>query len=126
MQPFITNVGNLTGRKLEVYGLLWMLALIFDYMGLGVTALFLRYLHASPAKLTYMWLCNIGAWIGVPAVLVLLGTFASLVAIAYSSWVIYGQRLGIIFTVIEVFIVSFAIAVSTYLGKAYRAVEALK
>ncbi|CAM6101979.1 unnamed protein product [Calypogeia fissa] len=126
MQPFITNVGNLTGWRLEVYGLLWMLALVFDYMGLAVTTIFLGYLHASPAKLTYMWLCNIGAWIGVPGVLVLLGTLLSIVAIAYTSWVVYGQRLGIICTDIEVFIASFAIAAATYLGKASQALQALK
>lgn len=124
IQPCVSNIGNLTGWQLEIYGLMWMLALISDFMSLAVTALFLGYLHGSPAKLTYMWVCNLGAWIGVPTVLVLLPTFRNLIAIAFTSWVLYGRRVGIVCTATEVVIVSFAIVTSNSLGK--RGVEALE
>jgi hypothetical protein len=74
IQPFVSNTPNVSGWQLEVYGGLWTLALLLDFLGLGITALFLGYLLGNPSHLAWVWVCKIGPFIGIPSILVLLDT----------------------------------------------------
>jgi len=123
--PFVTNVQNMSGWQLEVYGGLWTLALLLDFFGLGITALFLGYLLGNPSHLAWVWVCKIGPLIGIPSILVLLDTIWSLLAISFSSWVIYGPRVGIICAVVAVFIVATGVAIANSFAKASKENEAL-
>ncbi len=125
IQPFVTNTPNMSGWQLEVYGGLWTLALLLDFLGLGITALFLGYLLGNPSHLAWVWVCKIGPLIGIPAILVLLATIWSLIAISFSSWVIYGPRVGIICAVVAVFIVAAGVAISKSFAKVSKEIEAL-
>ncbi len=126
IQPFVTNAPNISGWQLEVYGGLWALALLLDFLGLAITALFLGYLLGNPSHLAWVWACKIGPLIGIPAILVLLDTIWSLIAISFSSWVIYGPRVGIICAVVAVFDVLAAVAMSKRFSNLIKEVEALR
>jgi hypothetical protein len=95
IQPFVSNAPNISGWQLEVYGGLWALALLLDFLALTITALFLGYLLGNPSHLAWVWVCKIGPLIGIPTILVLFDTLWSLIAITFSSWVIYGPGVGI-------------------------------
>ncbi len=125
IQPFVTNAPNMSGWQLEVYGGLWTLALMLDFLGLGITALFLGYLLGNPSHLAWVWVCKIGPFIGIPSILVLLDTIWSLLAISFSSWVIYGPRVGIICVVVAFFIVVTCVAIAKSFAKASKEIEAL-
>ncbi len=123
IQPFVTNAPNISGWQLEVYGGLWGLALLLDFLGLAITTLFLGFLLRNPSHLTWVWACKIGPLIGIPGILVVLDTIWSLIAISFSSWVIYGPRVGIICAVVAVFDVA-GVAITISFGKASKKVEA--
>ncbi|KAH8945000.1 hypothetical protein BDL97_12G016500 [Sphagnum fallax] len=125
IQPFVTNAPNISGWQLEVYGGLWALALLLDFLGLAITALFLGYLLGNPSHLAWVWACKIGPLIGIPAILVLLDTIWSLIAISFSSWVIYGPRVGIISAVVAAFVVAALAAISISFRRASNKVDAL-
>ncbi len=125
IQPFVTNVPNISGWQLEVYGGLWTLALLLDFLGLGITALFLGYLLGNPSHLAWVWVCKIVTLIGIPVILVLLDTIWTLSAISFSSWVIYGPRVGIICAVGAVFAVAAAVAISISFAKASKEIVVL-
>ncbi len=125
IQPFVSNVPNISGWQLEVYGGLWTLALLLDFLGLVITALFLGYLLGNPSELAWVWVCKIGPLIGIPAILVLLDTLWGLIAISFSSWVIYGPRVGIMCAVVAVFVVAASVAISNSFVKASKEFEAL-
>jgi hypothetical protein len=63
--------------------------------------------------------------IGIPAILVLLDTLLGLIAISFSSWVIYGPRVGIMCAVVAVFVVAASVAISNSFVKASKEFEAL-
>ncbi len=125
IQPFVSNVPNISGWQLEVYGGLWTLALLLDFLGLVITSLFLGYLLGNPSHLAWVWVCKIGPLIGIPAILVLLDTLLGLIAISFSSWVIYGPRVGIMCAVVAVFVVAASVAISNSFVKASKEFEAL-
>ncbi len=126
IQPFATDAPNkISGWQLEVYGGLWALALLLDFLGLIITALFLGFLLANPSHLAWIWVCKIGPLIAIPAILVLFDTVWSLIAISFSSWVIYGPRVGIICTVVAGFNVLAAVAISKRFSNLIKEVEAL-
>lgn len=104
-QPFITPQ-DFQGWKRTWYGILWMLSLLADFFALGTTTLFLGYLLGNPGKLSWIWLCKIGALRGIPAILVLLATFMSLLAIGFTTFILYGWKVGIVCVVFEVIIVA--------------------
>ncbi len=116
----------MSGWQLEVYGELWTLALLLDFLGLGITALFLGYLLGNPSHLAWVWVCKIVPLIGIPAILVLLDTIWTLIAISFSSWVIYGPRVGIICAVVAVFVVAAGVAISKSFAKASKEIVALQ
>ncbi len=118
IQPFVSNAPNMSGWQLEVYGGLWALALLLDFLGLAITALFLAELLSNPSHLAWVWVCQIGPLIGIPAILILLDAIWSLIAISFSSWVIYGPRVGIICTVVAVLVVVASVAIAYSFGKA--------
>ncbi len=126
IQPFVSNAPNMSGWQLEVYGELWTLALLLDFLGLGITALFLGYLLGNPSHLAWVWVCKIVPLIGIPAILVLLDTIWTLIAISFSSWVIYGPRVGIICAVVAVFVVAAGVAISKSFAKASKEIVALQ
>jgi hypothetical protein len=126
IQPFVTNAPNISGWQSEVYGGLWGLALLLEFLGLAITTLFLGYLLGKPSHLAWVWVCKIGPLIGIPAILVLLDTIWSLIAITFSSWVIYGPRVGIICAVVAVFNVLAAVAITISFGKASKKADALE
>ncbi len=105
----------MSGWQLEVYGGLWTLALLLDFIGLGITALFLSYLLGNPGQLAWVWACKIGPLMCIPTILVVLDTIWSLIAISFSSWVIYGPRVGIIGAVVAVFAVAAGVAIARIL-----------
>jgi NADH:ubiquinone oxidoreductase subunit K len=125
IQPFVSNTPNMSGWQLEVYGGLWTLALLLDFLALGITALFLGYLLGNPSHVAWVCVCKIGPLIGIPAMLVLLATIWSLIAISFSSWVIYGTRVGIICVVVAVFDVAAGVAIFKSFLKASKEIEAL-
>jgi hypothetical protein len=125
IQPFVTNAPNISGWQLEVYGGLWGLALLLDFLGLAITAIFLGFLLGSPSHLAWVWACKIGRLIGIPSILVILDTVWSIIAISFSSWVIYGPRVGIICAVVAVFDVLAAVAISKCFPNLTKEVEAL-
>ncbi|CAK9235563.1 unnamed protein product [Sphagnum troendelagicum] len=125
IQPFVSNAPNMSGWQLEVYGGLWTLALLLDFLGLGITALFLGYLLGNPSHLAWVWVCKIGPLIGIPAILILLDAIWSLIAISFSSWVIYGPRVGIICAVVAVFTVAAGVAIAKSFAKVSKEIEAL-
>jgi len=51
IQPFVSNAPNMSGWQLEVDGGLWTIALLLDFLGLGITAYFLGYLLGNQAIL---------------------------------------------------------------------------
>ncbi len=108
----------MSGWQLEVYGGLWALALLLDFLGLAITALFLGELLSNPSHLAWVWVCKIGPLIGIPAILILLDAIWSLIAISFSSWVIYGPRVGIICTVVAVLVVVASVAIAYSFAKA--------
>ncbi len=118
IQPFVSNAPSMSGWQLEVYGGLWALALLLDFLGLASTAVFLGELLSNPSHLAWVWVCKIGPLIGIPAILVLLATIWSLIAITFSSWVIYGPRVGIICTVVAVLVVVAGVAIANSFAKA--------
>lgn len=65
-----------------------------------------------------MFVCNLGAWVGIPSILVLAATFESVIAIGFSTWVIYGRTVGIFRSVVVGLSFAFAIFVANALGKA--------
>jgi hypothetical protein len=70
--------------------------------------------------------CKIGPLISIPEILVLLATIWSLIAISFSSWVIYGTRVGIICcAVLAFFAVAAGAAISISFAKASKEIEAL-
>ncbi|KAH9555901.1 hypothetical protein CY35_08G140800 [Sphagnum magellanicum] len=125
IQPFVSNAPNMSGWQLEVYGGLWTLALLLDFLGLGITAYFLGTLLGNPSHVAWVWVCKIGPLIGIPGILVLLDTIWSLIAISFSSWVIYGPRVGITCTVVAVFAVAAGLAICKSFAKASKEIEAL-
>ncbi len=126
IQPFVTNAPNMSGWQVEVYGGLWTLALLLDFLGLGITALFLGYLLGNPSHLAWVWVCKIVPSIGIPVILVLLDTIWTLGAISFSSWVIYGPRVGIMCAVGAAFAVAAAVAISISFAKASKEIVVLK
>ncbi len=125
IQPFVSNASNMSGWQLEVYGGLWTLALLLDFLGLGITALFLATLLGNPSHLAWVWVCKIGPFISLPGILVLLDTIWSLIAISFSSWVIYGPRVGIIGTVVAVLTFTTGVAISKSFAKVSKENAAL-
>ncbi|CAK9861424.1 unnamed protein product [Sphagnum jensenii] len=125
IQPFVTNAPNISGWQLEVYGGLWALALLLDFLGLAITAIFLGFLLGNPSHLAWIWACKIGPLISIPAILVLLDTIWSVIAISFSSWVIYGPRVGIISAVVAAFVVAATAAISISFRKASNKVDAV-
>jgi uncharacterized membrane protein len=69
--------------------------------------------------------CKIGPLIGIPAILVLLATIWSLIAISFSLWVIYGPQVGIICAVVAVFTVAAGVANSKSFANVSKEIEAL-
>jgi hypothetical protein len=58
---------------------LWRLrpsALLLDFVGLAMTALFLGFLHGSPSHLDF-WMCKVGPLIGIQGILVVLDTICN-------------------------------------------------
>ncbi|KAH9536359.1 hypothetical protein CY35_17G103500 [Sphagnum magellanicum] len=125
IQPFVSIAPNLSGWQLEVYGGLWTLALLLDFLGLGITALFLGYLLGNPSHLAWVWVCKIVQLIGIPVALVLLDTIWTLITISFSSWLIYGPRVGITCTVVAVFAVAAGLAICESFAKASKEIEEL-
>jgi hypothetical protein len=125
IQPFVTNAPNISGWQLEVYGGLWALALLLDFLGLVITTLFLGYLLGNPSHLAWVWACKIGPLMGIPTILVLLDTIWSLIAISFSSWVIYGPQVRIICAVVAVFYLLTVLAISKHFSNLIKEVEAL-
>ncbi len=121
IQPFASNAPNISGWQLEVYGGLWALALLLDFLA----ALFLCFLLGNPSHLAWVWVCKIGPLIAIPVILVILDTIWSLIAISFSSWVIYGPRVGIICAVVVVLDVLAAVAISKHFSNLIKEVEAL-
>jgi len=101
IQPLI-SIQGLASPNFEVFGLLWMLALLCDSMGLFVTAVFLGYLLSVPGKLTWIWLCRIGPLRRLPTLILVLDTLMSLVAIGYTVWALYGPTIGLTCLFVEV------------------------
>jgi len=124
IQPFVSNAPHMSGWQLEVDGGLWTIALLLDFLGLGITAVFLGYLLGNPSHLAWVWVCKIGPLISIPEILILLATIWSLIAISFSSWVIYGPRVGIICAVVAVFAVAAGLAISKSFAKASKEIEA--
>jgi hypothetical protein len=120
IQPFVSNAPNVSGWQLKVYGALWTLALLLDFTGLGITAVFLAYLLGNPSHLAWVWACKIGPLIGIPAILLLLATIWSLIAISFSSWLIYGPQVGIIGTVVAVFAVAAGVGIAVILSTYHK------
>ncbi len=120
IQPLITNVPTLSGWQLKAYGGLWASALLLDFIGLGITTIFLAYLLGKPSNLTWVWVCNIGPLIGIPVILLVLDTIWSIIAISFSSWVIYGTLVGTICAVVAVLAVAAGVTISNLLGPASR------
>ncbi len=120
IQPFVSNASNMSGWHLKVYGVLWSVALLIDFIGLGITALLLGYMLGHPSHLAWVWVCKLGPLIGIPVILLLLATFWSLIAISISSWVIYGHLVGIICTVVAVLAVSAGLAIAAMLSPYHK------
>lgn len=78
--------------RFEVYGVLWMVALVSDLITLGITVICMSYLNAIPAKLTYIWLCKTGPLTNVPAFFAFVTSVVGFTAIAFTSWTVYGLR----------------------------------
>lgn len=116
-QPFITPQ-ELHGWKRTWYGVLWMLSLLADFFALGTTTIFLGYLLGNPGILSWLWLCKIGALRGIPAVLVLLSTFMSLLSIGFTTFILYEWKVGIVCVVFEVIIVAAGTYVAILLSTA--------
>ncbi|KAG0593496.1 hypothetical protein M758_1G326900 [Ceratodon purpureus] len=122
IQPFTNPPAGLEGGKRAWYGMLWMWALLADFLGLGTTTLFLGYLFTGPGKLNWVWACKIGALRGIPAILVLWATIMSLAAIAFTSFILYGKLVGIVCVVVEALIVFAGTYCATSLNKAWTRV----
>ncbi len=116
IQPFITNVPTLSGWQLKAYGGLWASALLLDFIGLAITTIFLAYLLGKPSNLTWVWVCNVGALIGIPVILLVLDKIWSIIAISFSSWVIYRTLVGTICAVVAVLAVAAGVTISNLLG----------
>ena len=95
-----------------------MLSLLADFFALGCTAVFLGYLLANPGKLCWKWLCKIGALRGARVVVVLLAAFMSLLAIGYTTFVLYGWKAGVVCVVFEVVIIAAGIYFAILLSNA--------
>lgn len=122
-QPFIT-VPKLKETALACYGLLWMLSLITDMFALATTGFFLGYLLANPSKLCWLWLCSIGILRGVPGFLMLLATFMSLVAIGFTTFTLYGQKVGVACIAFEVVVTAASAWFAFILNNtAYKVIE---
>ena len=78
-----------------------MLLLQADFFALGCTAIFLGYMLANPGTICWKWLCKIGALRGVPAVVVLLASFMSLLAIGFTTFILYGWNAGVVCVVLK-------------------------
>jgi hypothetical protein len=125
IQPFVTNAPNMSGWQLEVYGGLWTLALLLDFLGLQITGLFLAFLLGNPSHLAWVSVCKIVHLIGIPNILVGLGSVWTLSAISFSSWVIYGPRVGIICAIGSVFNVAVLMAIPISFFKASKEIMVL-
>ncbi len=90
----------------------------------GNHCLFSRLFAWQPSHLAWVWVCKIGPLISIPEILILLATIWSLIAISFSSWVIYGPRVGIICAVVAVFAVAAGLAISKSFAKASKEIEA--
>jgi hypothetical protein len=119
IQPFVTNVPTLSGWQLKAYGGLWASALLLDFIGLGITTIFLAYLLGKPSNLTWVWV-QYRPLIGIPVILLVLDTIWSIIAISFSSWVIYGTLVGTICAVVAVLAVAAGVTISNLLGPASR------
>jgi hypothetical protein len=104
-----------------LYGLLWMLCLISQFLGIASTCIYLGYLLDHPARVNFMFVCNMGPWVGVTVFLLLLSTFTSFVAKGYSLWLIFGRTVGIFCINVGILAVTLGIRSSTALRKASTA-----
>jgi hypothetical protein len=100
IQPLVTNV-SLVGWELNVYGLLWMLTLLGSFIGLVVNAALLGHLLHCPSKLAWIWLCKIGYVIEFPRLFMWISSIMSLFAIGFTTWSLYGTKVGIPCVVVE-------------------------
>ena len=67
---------------------------------------FSRLLVRDPGKLGWIWLCKTGVLIrGVPAFLLLLATLMILLAIGFSTFILYGWKVGVVHVVVEAIII---------------------
>jgi hypothetical protein len=124
VSPFIRNVPPSSWHS-EVYGLLWFLALTSDVASLTVTTMFLAFLHSIPAELSYMWVCNLGAWMAIPIILVILCAVTSAMALTFTLWVIYGTIVGAVCAIIELWVVWFCVKAANALACATITTERL-
>lgn len=118
IQPLVTVPDIAHGWKFKFYGFIWMMSVISDFWGIAVTAVFLGYLLGCPNKVAWNWMCEIGWLRSIPSILVLLDTTLTLVAVAYTCWILYGYQMGIVCTVIELFFVGSSVKLAAILSKA--------
>ncbi|KAG0610019.1 hypothetical protein M758_7G032300 [Ceratodon purpureus] len=126
IQPLVTVPAEVHGWRLKLYGLIWMISVVSDFWGIAITALFLGFLLGCPCTTSWYWMCEIGWMRSIPSILVLLDTFMSLAAIAYTCWAVYGFQIGIVSIVVEVFAVITACKVATMLIKAGEKIKDLR
>ncbi|KAG0595476.1 hypothetical protein M758_UG169200 [Ceratodon purpureus] len=100
IQPLVANV-SLVGWRLSVYGLLWMLTLLGSFIGLVVNAALLGHLLHCPHKLAWIWLCKVGYVSEFPRLFMWISSVMSLLAIGYTTWTLYGAKVGIPCVIVE-------------------------
>jgi hypothetical protein len=105
----LTSTVSLEGWRHEVFGLLWLVTLLGSLLGLMVTAIYLGYLLTCPRKLTWIWICKIWPFEGLPILFIWMNSIIGLCAIGFSMWTLYGPSLGILCVVAEVIGVSITI-----------------
>jgi hypothetical protein len=103
-----------------------MISVVSDFWGIAITAVFLGFLLGCPGTTSWYWMCEIGWMRSIPTILVLLDTFMSLAAIAYTCWAVYGYQIGIVSVVVEVFTVATTCTVASMLIKAGEKIQNLQ
>ena len=98
----LTSTVSLEGWRHEVFGLLWLVTLLGSLLGLMVTAIYLGYLLTCPRKLTWVWICKIWPFEGLPILFIWMNSIIGLFAIGFSMWTLYSPKLGIFCMVAEV------------------------
>jgi len=93
------------------------MSVISDFGGIAITAVFLGYILGCPNKVVWNWMCEIGWLHSIPSILVLLDATLTLVAIAYTCWILYGYEVGIVCIVVELFFVGTCLKLANILGK---------